>query len=204
MHLNINLASQKFEEVRQFFVRWGTALGAVALLTLLLIVLAWRNHYNAADLSGKISKQKEEIARLEKMRAEAERIESLPENIDVTQQKNFWNSQLIRRQFSWTQLLNDLQRIMPRRASVSQVQPSMTPDGRVKLKLIIDGEKHSDANQLVQRMEGSERFRSVHITDETTQADSTPGAPPVIKFGIEADYVPPGLPRPKAPTKEGL
>jgi hypothetical protein len=203
MHLNINLATQKFEDVRQFFLRWGTALISVAVLTLLLMVLAWRNHHNAADLAGKISKQKEEISRWEKLRAEAERIQSLPENVDVTQQKNYWNRELFRRQFSWTQLLNDLQKIMPRRASVVQVAPNIGLDGRVTLKMIIEGETYDDALQLVKRMEESDRFRKAMVT-ETMKQEGKPGALPVNKFGIEAYYSPGAPLRQKTATKEGL
>lgn len=203
MRLNINLASQKYEDVRQFFVRWGTALAAVAVLTLLLMALAWRNQVKSADLANKIKEQNQEIARLEKIRAEAERIESLSENVGVTLQKNYWNSQLVRRQLSWTQLLNELQRIMPRRASVARVEPSMTPEGRLRLKLTIDGEKYADALQLVQKMENSDRFRQVRITDDGSLQDR-PGSAPVIKFGIEADYIPAIVPRPKTSSKEGL
>ncbi len=203
MHLNINLASQKFEEVRQFFVRWGTALGTLAALTLLLIIFALRNHHNAADLTEQIAKEEAEYSRQDNMRAEAERIQKLPENVDVTQQKTFWNNQLIHRQFSWTQLLNDLQRIMPRRASVAQVQPAMGLDGRVTLKLVIAGEKYGDAIQLVQRMEGSERFRKATIISETTEKDARAGLA-IMKFSIEADYIPAGPPRPKTAGKEGL
>jgi hypothetical protein len=203
MRLNINLATQKYEEVHRFFVRWGTALGALAVLTLLLIVLSWRNQVNASDLASKIKQQKQEIARLEQTRAEAERVENLPENIDVTRQKNYWNAQLVRRQLSWTQLLNDLQKIMPRRASLSRVEPSLTPDGRLRLKLLIDGEKYADALQLVQKMETSDRFRQVRITDDASQADRS-GAATVFKFGIEADYLPPPITRTKTSTKEGM
>lgn len=204
MHLNINLASQKFEDVQQFFVRWGTALGATGVLTLLLVILAWHNQAKSADLAIKIADQKQEIARLEKLRSEAERIESLPENIDVTQQKNFWNTQLLRRQFSWTQLLNDLQKIMPKRAYVSSVHPEITLDHHMKLSLVIEGEKHADAVLLVQKLEGSERFRLAHITEENTQKDSRPGGLPIIRFGIEALYTPASGARAKAPAKEGL
>jgi len=203
MRLNINLATQRYEEVRQFFVRWGTALGALGVLTLLLIVLSWRNQVNASDLANKIKAQKQDIARLEQIRAEAERIEGLPENIDVTRQKNFWNEQLARRQLSWTQLLNDLQKIMPRRASVTHVEPTLTKDGRLRLKLNIDGEKYADALQLVQKMESSERFRQIRITDEASLPDRT-GASTVFKFGIEADYLPPPASRVKTSAKEGL
>ena len=37
MRLDINLASQPYEDARQFWMRWGTALGAAALLTLALL-----------------------------------------------------------------------------------------------------------------------------------------------------------------------
>ena len=44
MRLNINLASQKYEDVRRFYVRWGTAIALAAVLTLLLVFLAWKNY----------------------------------------------------------------------------------------------------------------------------------------------------------------
>ncbi|MFI5105222.1 MAG: hypothetical protein ACHP79_09890, partial [Terriglobales bacterium] len=125
--------------------------------------------------------------------------ENLPANIDVTRQKNFWNSQLMRRQFSWTQLLNDLQKIMPRRAYVSTVHPEITLDRRMKLTLVIEGEKHADAVQLVQKLESSERFSQAHIIDENTQKEQR-----IIRFGIEAFYTPRGGAQAKAPVKEGL
>ena len=36
MRVNINLASRKYEDVQQFFLRWGVALAFLAALTLLL------------------------------------------------------------------------------------------------------------------------------------------------------------------------
>ncbi|MBZ5533011.1 MAG: hypothetical protein LAO20_16395 [Acidobacteriia bacterium] len=204
MHVNINLASQKYEDVRQFFVRWGTALGVAGILTLLLVILAWHNHSKSANLSTQIAGQKREIARLQKEESDAERIENLPANIDVTRQKNFWNSQLMRRQFSWTQLLNDLQKIMPRRAYVSTVHPEITLDRRMKLTLVIEGEKHADAVQLVQKLESSERFSQAHIIDENTQKEQRPGGLPIIRFGIEAFYTPRSGAQAKTPAKEGL
>ena len=39
MRLDINLASQPYEDARQFWMRWGTAVGAVGLLTLMLLAL---------------------------------------------------------------------------------------------------------------------------------------------------------------------
>ena len=46
MRLDINLASQPYEDARQFWMRWGTAVGALGLLTLILLALdvtGWMN-----------------------------------------------------------------------------------------------------------------------------------------------------------------
>ena len=92
-----------------------------------------------------------------------------PENHDVTEQKNYWNRQINRRQLSWTQLFNDLQRIMPARAFLSSVHPEITLDNRLKLTLVVMGDTHENGLELQKKMEKSERFRSPQITAETMQ-----------------------------------
>ena len=57
MRLDINLASQPYEDARQFWMRWGTALAGVTVLTLVLLtitVTGWfaarRDHAKIAQL----------------------------------------------------------------------------------------------------------------------------------------------------------
>ncbi len=190
MRLNINLASQKYEDVRRFYVRWGTAIAFVAVLTVILAFLAWRNYHNSIESNSRIKSLEQQITGLEQQRAQAEAVSNRPENHDITAQKNYWNKQIFRRAFSWTQLFNDLQRIMPERAYLSSVRPEITSDNRVKLSLEIVGDKHENALELVQRMEKSERFRGPKIKTEGTQKDRA-GAP-IYKFEIETYYSPAG------------
>lgn len=203
MRLNINLASQKYEDVRQFYVRWGTALAAALVLTVILAVLAGLNHSRSSESTRRIKELHEKIAALEKERAGAEAVENSPENRDVTEQKNYWNAQIGRRTFSWTQLFNDLQKIMPGRAYVMSVAPELTRDSRLKLKLVIAAEKHDNAIDLVKRMESSPRFRQSQITAETQQKDPRTGAN-TFKFEIEAFYTPSGIATARPAAKEGM
>jgi Tfp pilus assembly protein PilN len=202
MRLNINLASVKYEDVRSFYVRWGTALAAGALLTVLLSALAVYNHSQSAASSARIKDLQQKISQLEKDRAAAEAFENSPENRGITEQKNYWNIQIAKRAFSWTQLFNDLQKIMPGRAYVISVAPELTQDNRLKLKLTIGAEKHENAIDLVKRMEASPRFRQPQIAAETVQKDSKTGAS-TFKLEIEAFYTPAGL-MPRAATREGM
>src|SRR5512146_2167039 len=134
MRLNINLASQKYEDVRQFYVRWGTALAAALVVTAILATLSVLNYSSSTQSMKRTRELKQQIAALEKERAAAEAVENSPENRDVKEQKDYWNAQIARRAFSWTQLFNDLQKIMPGRAFVMSVAPEVTRDNRVKLK----------------------------------------------------------------------
>ncbi|HKD80232.1 MAG TPA: hypothetical protein VKH81_11105 [Candidatus Angelobacter sp.] len=203
MRVNINLASQKFEDVRRFYLRWGTAIAGLAVLAVVLAGLAWMNYSNSAKSNERIRELQENIASLERKRAEAEQISNRPENHDVTVQKNYWNKQITRRSFSWTQLFNDLQRIMPARAYVSSVHPEITQDNRLKLTLSIVGDKHDSPLELVQKMERSQRFREARIIAEAPQHDQRTGTT-LYKLDIETYYTPAGLPQVHSTAREGI
>ena len=202
MRLNINLASQKYEDVRKFYMRWGTAIALTFLLTLVLAFLAWKNYSDSSKSSARIQEHEQAIAALQKEQAEAAAISNLPKNHDITAQKDYWNRQIARRAFSWTQLFNDLQRIMPARAYVNSVRPEITPDNRLKLSLEIAGDKHDNALELVQRMEKSERFRGPRIKSDVAQKDQRTGTT-LYTLEIETYYTPAGV-APRPATGRGL
>jgi Tfp pilus assembly protein PilN len=202
MRLNINLATQRYEDVRQFYVRWTTALAVAVIFTAILAVLTVFDYSSSAQSGKRIRDLRQRIDVLQNERARAEAVENSPDNRDVTDQKNFWNSQIARRSFSWTQLFNDLQRIMPGRAYVLSVKPEITPDNRVKLTLQIAAEQHGNAIDLVKRMESSPRFKQPEITQEAAVKDPKTGAN-TIKLSIETFYTPASFAGMRA-TREGM
>ena len=203
MHLNINLASQKFEDVRRFYVRWSIGIGLAAALLLLLIGLAAMNYSSSSKSSQRIEELRARIDSLQKQRAAAERVSNLPENHDVNLQKNYWNRQINRRQLSWTQLFNDLQKIMPSRAYVSSVHPEITLDNRLKLTLMIKGDTHDNGLELVKKMEKSSRFRGAAISSESSEKDQKSGME-LFKFDIVTYYTPAAPVHGRASEREGF
>ena len=200
MRVNINLASQKYEDVRSFFLRWGAALAILAALAGILGGLAYLKHSRTVRADQQTRTLQNQIAALQDKRNKALALDNLQENRDVTDKKRYWNAQLSRRSLSWTQLINDLQKIMPNRAFLNSVQPELTPDNRVKLKLVITGEKPENARELQQRMETSSRFRGPWIASEAPEAGKQ-GMPPMYKFEIDSDYIPPEtIPAPPQPA----
>jgi Tfp pilus assembly protein PilN len=202
MRLNINLATERYEDVRQFYVRWSAALSVAAIFTAILVVITVFNYSSSSQSGKRIRQLRQRIDVLQSERASAEAVENSPENRDVTDQKNYWNAQIAHRSFSWTQLFNDLQRIMPGRAYVLSVKPELTKDNRVKLTLQIAAEQHGNAIDLVKRMESSPRFKQPEITAESAQKDSRTGAS-TIKLEIQTFYTPAALSHAVA-SREGM
>ena len=76
MRLDINLASQPYEDARQFWMRWGTGVGALALLTLVLLTLDTTGWINARRDRAAIAEKRAMIADRDHLRANAEEINS--------------------------------------------------------------------------------------------------------------------------------
>src|SRR5262249_12686755 len=119
MRLNINLASRKYEDVRKFFIGWGVTLIALGVCTLLLATLAAINYASTAKAGKDIKALQAKEEALQKERNTL--LERERQNREVTEQKRFWNTQIAKRTFSWTQLLNVLQKMMPARARLASV-----------------------------------------------------------------------------------
>ena len=188
MRVDINLATQRYEDLRSFWVRWGGPLAGLALLTLVLlfsVVHGWAAAQKARRL---IQKGEQQIATLDKQRADAEAVLNRPENRSTRDHSQFLNGLFWRKAFSWTKVFEDLERVMPPRLHVVSIQPELTSDKQLALKLVVAGESRERALDLVRRMEESQRFRKTQIDTESTQTGSTPGDN--VRFDINALYVP--------------
>lgn len=62
MRLDINLATQPYEDSRQFWLRWGTALVATATLTLGLLAFTAMNWFTARRDHATIATYRSQIA----------------------------------------------------------------------------------------------------------------------------------------------
>ena len=202
MRLEINLATNRYESLREFLIRWGTALTVVATITVILGVLCWSSYSKNVAARTRITSLQQKIAALDKERADAEEILNRPENHDVREEGRFWNEEIQQRGLSWTRLLGDLEKIMPARTSVLSVEPKLSRDKGLQLKLVIGGERHENAVDLLSQMERSERFRSPQLQSEIVDTSAKSGHN--VKFTIEAFYSPSPHLQPEPKSKGGL
>jgi len=188
MRLDVNLASQPYEDTRQFWMRWGTGVALIAILTLGLVAETIVSWVYARKDQKIIAQIQEQIASRDRERAQAEAFLNRPENRTIRDRSQFLNDLIERKAFSWTQVFEDLERVMPARIHVVSIRPEVDEYHQLEIKLQVVGEARERVNDLVRKMEESPRFKQPQIKSETQQSGQAQGDN--VEFAISALYVP--------------
>jgi len=186
MRLDINLASQPYEDSREFWLRWGTALVTAVVLTLALLAFTVMGWFAARRDHAMISTYRAEIAQRDRTRQQAQDFLNRPENRTTRDQSQFLNELIERKTLSWTHVLEDLEKVMPTRVHLVSIRPELDEDNQLKLKMVVGGDSRDRALELARRMEESRRFTQTYIETE----HSAQGSGDTIQFDINGVYVP--------------
>jgi type IV pilus assembly protein PilN len=192
MRLNINLASQPYEDSRQFWTYWGTGLALLTLTTALLLFLAVNGFIEGSRDRQQLAKLKTQLAEFDHERSQAEAMLNQPQNRIVRDRSRFLNDLFERKAFSWTLAFEQLEQVMPAHLHVISIHPGISPDNNLELRLIVGGETREQALDLVRKMENSKHFRQTHIESETfsDSENGNSGNNDRVRFDINAFYVP--------------
>lgn len=196
MRLELNLATQPYEQVRRVFRHWVPLVAAVAVATVLLVSLAFSNWWRSREPAREVAKVRQDIVEVERERTEAMRVLNLPEHQTTRQRAQFLNNLIAHKAFSWTQVFTDLEKLVPTRVQVTSIQPQLNAAGQLQVNMKVLTDSHDRAVELVRNMEKSERFRQPQIIREAT---ATQQVMP-IEFEVAAVYVPQGPRAPDAPA----
>jgi type IV pilus assembly protein PilN len=198
MRLEINLASQPYEDSRQFWLRWGTALVAVSILTLALLAITISGWFAARRDHSKIFDLRAEIAQRDQTRRQAENFLNRPENRATRDESQFLNELIERKSLSWTHVLEDLEKVMPARVHLVSIHPEFDEENQLTLKMVVAGDSRDRAIELARRMEESRRFTQTYIKTEHFAAA---GSGDSVQFDIDGVYVPETTVEPAAKTE---
>lgn len=187
MRIDINLASRPYEDARQFWTRWGTALGVLSVLTIVLLVLDITGFVGAHHDRVVMAQTRALIADRDRTRAEADRVLNLPENRVTRDQSRYLNELIERKAFSWTRVLENLEKVMPARVHLVSISPQLDENNELALKMTVAGDSWDRGVELQRRMEESRRFSQTAIT-AVRHVDSQTGDTEQIEMA--AIYIP--------------
>jgi type IV pilus assembly protein PilN len=190
MRLDINLATQPYEDSRRFWLQWGGALAALGIVTLGLIYLTFNAWLGARKDRVLISQYEQQIAERDKERADAQALMNAPQNANTRDRSQFLNDLFYRKAFSWTRVFENLEDVMPPRVHVVSIHPELTNENELAIKLVVAGDSRQRALELVRKMEASKHFRQTEIQQESAEGANSGNQGDTVKFDISALYVP--------------
>src|SRR5689334_4469943 len=104
MRVDINLATHPYEDSGSLWLRWGGALAALILFTVILLYIVVAGWMGARKDRSLIAQREQQIAARDAERARAEAILNLPENRTTRDRSQFLNDLFLRKAFSWTKV----------------------------------------------------------------------------------------------------
>jgi type IV pilus assembly protein PilN len=191
MRLDINLATRPYEDAREFWVRWGFGVGLLGVLTLVLIGWAVRGWTNAGRDRHNITHLQQQIDERDIERAKAQAFLDMAEHRSTRDQSQFLNGLIQRKSFSWTQVFEDLERVMPSDLHVVSLRPELNDENQMELQMRVACNSRSAAIELVHRMEGSRHFQGAQLVQEGQ--GSEPGSS--VSATVISVYVPDAIDR---------
>jgi type IV pilus assembly protein PilN len=190
MRLNINLATQPYEDARRFWFRWGGGLLALGIITTGLLYFTIIGWLGARKDRSLMRQYRAQIAARDQERADAVALMNLPQNASTRDRSQFLNDLFYRKAFSWTQVFEELESVMPPRVHVVSIQPELASDNELAIKLVVAGDSRERALELVRKMESSTHFQQTEIQQENSENGQGANAGDTVKFDISALYVP--------------
>ncbi len=188
MDVTINLASQPYQQVQRFLLRWKMLLSAVAVLAFVLLAASTGAFFSWRTTHKQVAELRQKIAEQDRLREDAETFLNQPGNRQVRLRAQFLNAAIARKAFSWTEVFTDLEHVMPPRLRVASIHPEVNGDGQLELHLVVVGSARQAAIELVRRLEASPHFAQAQIRDEATQNPQSSGES--VRYTITALYIP--------------
>ena len=181
--LHLNIASRPYRDYRPLYAVVVVASLLIAFMLLNNIETGYRYVRDTQNTRVKISQVEQQTATENRRAADAtQRIRGV--NVKVlSEQAQFVNSRLAERAFSWSELLDRLEHVVPDDVRIESVSPSFAKDGLVHLALQATAKTGQGMVHTLDRFNRDQRFENAFPTSEEKSNGS-------YRFGVGVDYRP--------------
>lgn len=182
--LHLNLASRPYRDYTPVYV---VAI-VLALITGFLMInniqTAWRYVVNTEETRAEIARVEAEAAA--ETRA-AETLERSAAGINVralAAETDYINAQIAERAFSWSNLLDTMERVLPRNVRLMTLNPDIQPDGTVNLTINARSKGNDGMVSLLRNMLADPHFSDPFPGNDTQNDDGS------YTFSLSTTYRP--------------
>jgi type IV pilus assembly protein PilN len=196
MRITVNLATKPFIELRPVYTRLRLWMGILLVLSIPLWFLMRSELNKASAATAHVRAMQNSVQQMQRQQQTYQELMRQPKNADVLTQSDFLNDLFRRKSFSWTSTMTDLETVLPGGVQVLSIDPQVTPDGHVTIRMRVSGARDR-AVALVKNLEGSKHFASPRLSNEALATPTGGNQPAVqvntsndVNFDILADYRP--------------
>jgi len=195
MRIQLNLATRPFVELGPLYMRLRILIILLAVIAVPLWILLATEKRKASEAQAQLTAVEQKIQTIEYQRQAFQAQMREPKNAAVLSQSQFLNQMFASKAFSWTAVMMDLENVLPSGVQVMNIDPVITRDGKVTIRLRVSG-PHDRGVDLVRNLEHSHRFLAPRLARET--AESNQNGRPVeqvsavsnVNFDLLAEYNP--------------
>jgi type IV pilus assembly protein PilN len=195
MRIQLNLASRPFVELGPLYLRLRMLIILLAVIAVPLWILLATEKQKASKAQARLNAVEQSIQAIESQKQAFQAQMREPKNAAVLSQSQFLNRMFASKAFSWTAVMMDLENVLPSGVQVMNIDPVITRDGKVTIRLRVSG-AHDRGVDLVRNLEHSHRFLAPRLARET--AESNQNGRPVeqvsatsnVNFDLLAEYNP--------------
>jgi hypothetical protein len=181
--IHLNLAARPYRDYRPIYA-------VVVITSILIAFLALNNLDTYVRYVHDTRTTRNEIASIqtqiqqERRRADnATRTIGTMDLISLSKETKFVNTQLAERAFSWSELLDRLESVLPGNVRITSVTPQFADNGLVHLSLALEGKGTDSLLNTINRFQRDTHFSNPFPTNQET-------APSGVRFGLGVDYRP--------------
>ncbi len=196
MRISVNLATRPFVELRPLFARLRLAMIALAVAAVGLGFWLHALNGRARIAQAQMDALQAQTQQFQQERQVNEARMRQPQNMAVLERSQFLNDMFAQKSFSWTAVMMDLERVLPVGVQVTSIEPVISKEGDVNIRLRVSGER-DQAVQLLRNLETSQRFVAPRLANEAAQKqqDGNRSAmqtamPGSVEFDILSGYNP--------------
>ena len=160
MRVPINLAAHPYENLRPLSM---AVCGAALSLGILASLVIWKDLQNRHETRLLTEQIRGLETELEQLRHEQQGLEQwlrTPEVQQIRDRSAFLNSLIVRKSLSWTRIFMDLEQILPERAQITSIRPSLNESQQAELKLSVAAADIAPLVAFLKNLESSPRFGS--------------------------------------------
>ncbi|HTW61267.1 MAG TPA: hypothetical protein VMD55_05615 [Terracidiphilus sp.] len=199
MRITLNLATRPFTDLGPATKRLRIAMGALAGVSLLLLLGLHALHRKAEAARAREHSLDGAIAQIDNERQGYQAMMKRPDNARFLNQVSQLNQLFDEKAFSWTLAMENLETVLPGGVQVTEIEPARDKNGQITLHLRVLG-PHDLGDDLVRNLEHSHRFMSPRIVGENAETSNTgfsrqveppPSTSNQFEFDLLADYIPP-------------